>query len=124
MNVDEAVDEVARWCARETAAGNPDVEVVCHGMVFITIGEASPPWHVRWERRSSGGASAPVAQLRFDAERGDWALHHGAAPAGWCSHEDAIHARELGPLLDVIAADRTGRFEGLPPVAAGLDPER
>jgi hypothetical protein len=121
MDVHDAADEVARWCAQQTATGNPDVEVECHALVFITIGEASPPWRVRWGRRSSAGASAPVAQLRFDLERGDWALHHGAAPDGWCSHEDAIHARELGPLLDVIAADRTGRFEGLPAATAGLD---
>jgi Protein of unknown function (DUF3024) len=116
MDVHEALAEVARWCARETAAGDPDVvEVEGHATVFITIGEASPPWHVRWERRRSAGASAPVAQLRVDLERRDWALHYGAAPDGWCSHEDAIHARELGPLLDVIASDRTARFAGLPP---------
>ena len=48
MDVHAAVEEVARWCARRTAAGDPAaIEVDCHGMVCITIGESAPPWHVR-----------------------------------------------------------------------------
>jgi hypothetical protein len=78
MDVHVALEEVARWCAQQTAAGDPDaIEVDCHATVWITIGEAAPPWHVRWERRCSAGASFPVAQLRYDLERRDWTLHHG-----------------------------------------------
>jgi hypothetical protein len=59
MDIHAALEEVARWCAQQTAAGSPDtIEVECHAMVWITIGEAAPPWHVRWKRRSSAGASA------------------------------------------------------------------
>jgi hypothetical protein len=117
MDLDAALEVVARWCAEQTAAGDPGrIEVECHATVLITIGEASPPWDVRWERRCSAGASAPVAQLRYDMESGEWALHHGGQRGeGWCSREDAVRAPDLDRLLDVIAGDRTGRFRGLPP---------
>jgi hypothetical protein len=115
MDIHAAMEEVARWCVQQTTAGDAEaVEVDCDASVWITIGESAPPWHVRVARRCSSGASGPVAQLRYDLETRDWALHHGdPAPAGWCSDEDAVHARELGPLLDEIAGDRSGRFEGL-----------
>ena len=116
MDIHAALEEVACWCAQQTEAGDPDrLEVDCHATVWITIGESAPPWRVRWERRSSAGAGAPVAQLRYDLERGDWALHHGKQPPrGWCSDEDAFRSDELGPLLDEIAGDRAGRLQGLP----------
>jgi len=114
MDIYAALQEVSRWCTEQTAGGDPEeLEVTSHGIVVITIGESAPPWHVRRERRSSEGAGAPVAQLRYDIEHRDWALHHCACH-GWCTDEDAGHARELGPLLDEIAADREGRFQGLP----------
>jgi hypothetical protein len=117
MEFHAVLEEVRRWCAQQTAAGDPDrVEVDCHAQLSITIVESAPPWRVRWERRCSSGASAPVAQLRHDFESSGWALHHGGRGAeGWCSYEDAVHAAEVAPLLDVIANDRAGRFEGLPP---------
>lgn len=118
MDVYAALEEVTRWCAQQTAArDDPDrIEVDCHAIVWITIGESAPPWRVRWERRCSAGAGAPIAQLRYDLESREWALHHGGRPgAGWCDDDDAAHDDELGPLLDEIAADRTGRFQGLPP---------
>lgn len=118
MDIHTALEKVAQWCAQQTAAGDPDrIELDCHATVWITIGEAAPPWWVRWERRSTAGASAPVAQLRYDPESREWALHHGerARGKGWCDHDDAIHGRRLGPLLNKIADDRAGRFEGLPP---------
>ena len=115
MDLQAAIDEVARWCAQQTAAGNQEViEMDSHAMVCITLGEWSPPWHVRRERLCSAGAAAPVAQLRYTFETRAWALHHRGR-GGWCSDEDASHAREVGPLLDQIASDRSGRFEGLPP---------
>jgi hypothetical protein len=118
MDIHAAADEVARWCADRTAAGDPErVEVESHAHVVITIGECSPPWRVRWERRSSAGASSPVAQLRYDLERRRWALHHGRCPDGWCADEDAIHAPEIAPLLDVVAANRDGLYDGLPPLS-------
>jgi hypothetical protein len=59
MDVHAALEEVTRWCAQQTAAGDPDaIEVDCHATVWITIGEGAPPWHVRWERRCSAGASS------------------------------------------------------------------
>jgi hypothetical protein len=117
MDVHAALEEVARWCEQQTAAGEPDeLEVDCHAEVVITIGESAPPWRVRWERRSTAGASAPVAQLRYDCERRVWTLHHGLTPQrGWCSEEEALCDSELEPLLEAVAADRTGRFQGLPP---------
>jgi hypothetical protein len=116
MDVHAAFEEITRWCAQQTAAGDPDrIEVECHAMVSITIGEAAPPWRVRWERRSSAGASAPIAQLRYDLDSCEWTLHHGDRPAGWCIDGDAVRACEVGPLLDEIAGDRAGRFQGLPP---------
>lgn len=117
MDIHAALEEVARWCAQQTAAGDPDrIEVECHATVWITIGESAPPWRVRWERRCSAGASAPVAQLRYDSESREWALHHGAQlPAGWCDDDDAVRGSELARLLDEIAGDRAGRFQGLPP---------
>ena len=78
MNVEATLEEVARWCEDQTAAGDPDaVEVDCHGIVCITIGESAPPWHVRLERGSSAGAGSPVAQLRYDTSTREWSLHHG-----------------------------------------------
>jgi hypothetical protein len=117
MDVHSALEEVARWCAKQTEAGDPDrIEVDCHATVWITIGESAPPWRVRWERRCSSGASAPVAQLRYDVERREWALHHGEQPPeGWCNEDDAVRACQIGPLLDEIGSDRDGRFQGLPP---------
>jgi hypothetical protein len=85
MDIHAAFEEVARWCAHETAAGDPDaLEVDAHATVWITVGESAPPWHVRHARRCSSGASAPIAQLRYDVDR------------------------------DVIAGDREGLFRGLP----------
>jgi hypothetical protein len=117
MNIHAALEEVTRWCAKQTAAGDPEqIEVDCHATVCITIGENAPPWHVRLERRCSSGAGSPVAQLRYDLEKERWALHHGdPPPAGWCSEEDAVHAGAIGQLLEMIEADRCGLYEGLPP---------
>ena len=116
MDIHAVLEEVTRWCARQTAAGEPDqVEVECFATVWITIDKAAPPWRVRLERRCSTGACAPVAQLRYDSETREWALHHGGRPSeGWCSDDDALRAGAVGPLLDEIAGDLTGRFEGLP----------
>ena len=115
MDVHVPLEEVARWCAEQTAAEDPgSIEVDCHGMVFITIGESAPPWHVRRARGCSAGASSPVAQLRYDLESREWRLHHGNAPGGWCSDDDAVCAAVVGPLLAEIARDRAGRFAGLP----------
>jgi hypothetical protein len=117
MDIHALLEEVKRWCAQQTAGGDPDrIEVDCHAAVWITVGECAPPWRVRWERRCSSGASAPVAQLRYDLERREWALHHRQRPPkGWCSDEDAVHGRQVAMLLDEIANDRDGRFQGLPP---------
>src|SRR3954453_23723087 len=117
MDIHDALEEVARWCAQQTAAGDPDaVEVECHEAVWITIGESAPPWRVRWERRCSAGAGWPVAQLRYDTESRAWALHHGGRPGqAWCDDDDAVRADQVGPLLDEIAGDRSGRFRGMPP---------
>ena len=115
MDIHAALEDVAHWCAQATAAGDPDrLEVESHATVWITIGECAPPWRVRYERGSSAGASSPMAQLRYDLERREWSLHHPQQPEGWCSDEDAVHAAELGPLLDCLASDRTGRFRRLP----------
>jgi hypothetical protein len=116
MDVQAALAEVERWCAQQTAAGDPDAtEFDCHATVWITIGENAPPWHVRLAHRCSSGASAPIAQLRYDLEAREWALHHGAPRHGWCGDDDAVCAAEIGPLLDEIVRDRGGRFRGLPP---------
>src|SRR5882724_9767678 len=117
MDVHATLEEIAGWCAKQTAAGDPErIELDGHATLVITIGESAPPWRVRWERRCSSGASAPVAQLRYDFDGREWALHHGEQPPkGWCSDEDAVHARQVGPLLDEIASNRDGRFNGLPP---------
>ena len=113
MDINAALEEVERWCAEQTAAGDPAaVEADCHATVWITISESAPPWHVRLRHRCSSGAGAPVAQLRYDTGTRMWALHHGA-PGGWCDREDASHAGALGPLLQLIANDRAGRFRGL-----------
>jgi hypothetical protein len=93
MDAHAALDEVARWCALQTAA--------------------APPWHLRRERGSSAGASSPMAQLRYDLEAKAWSLHRGGPPDGWCSYDDALQSSELGPLLGVIENDRAGRFQGL-----------
>ena len=115
MDIHAALDEVARWCAAQTAAGDPDeIEVDCDATVWITIGEEAPPWHVRWERRCTSGASSPIAQLRYDPEKREWTLHHGTRE-GWCSVDEAVHARKIRPLLDEMAGDREGRYSGLPP---------
>src|SRR3954451_13871527 len=114
MDVDAALEVVARWCADDTTARYPDraVEVDCNAVVWITIGESAPPWDVRWERRCSAGAMAPMAQLRYDPETREWGLHSGLC--GW-SEEPVARADRVGPLLEVIAAERDGRFRGLPP---------
>lgn len=115
MDIHVALNEVTRWCAQQTEAGDPEaIEVECHATVWITVAECAPPWRVRVERRSSSGASAPVAQLRYDAEHRDWRLHHGA-PDGWCCDAEAVAAPEIGALLAELASDRNGRFLGLPP---------
>lgn len=117
MDVHVALKQVTRWCAERTADRDPErIEVECHGMVVITIGESAPPWHVRRKRRCSSGASSPVAQLRYYPETREWALHHRQQPpSGWCADEDAVHARRLAPLLDEIAGGRDGLYQGLPP---------
>lgn len=116
MEIHAAIEVVARWCAQQTEARDPDrVDVESHATLVITIGECAPPWRVRFERGSSAGASSPIAQLRYDFERRAWALHHAQAPGGWCADDDAVHARDIGQLLDHVGADRKGRFQGLPP---------
>src|SRR4051794_36742859 len=101
MDIQAAIAEVARWCAEQTEALDPErIEVESHAVVTITIGECAPPWRVRFRRGSSAGASSPVAQLRYDFERRVWALHHPHAPEGWSMDDDVVHAREIAPLLD------------------------
>ena len=115
MDVHAALEEVAAWCAQQTAAGDADeIEVECHATVWITIGESSPPWRVRLERGSSAGACSPVAQLRYDVEGRCWRLHHCERPQGWCDEDTAVRGRTISPLLDEVEADRGGRFQGLP----------
>jgi hypothetical protein len=116
MDIQAALAEVERWCAEQTAAGDPDaVDVDCHATVCITIGESAPPWRVRFQRRSSAGVSSPIAQLRYDFDAREWTLHHGALGDGWCADDEAVRAAEIGALLDEIVRDRAGRFQGLPP---------
>jgi hypothetical protein len=116
MDVHAALDEVVRWCAQQTEAGDPEaIELECHGVVCITIAENMPPWHVRIRRRCSAGASSPIAQLRYDPESRKWALHDGEPRNGWCGDDDAVHADELGALLEEIAGGRADRFQGLAP---------
>ena len=117
MDVHAALEEVARWCAQQTAAGTADeLEVDCHATVWITIAEAAPPWQDRWDRRCTAGASSPVAQLRYDLDSREWALHHrGQSREPWCCGDDALRDVDLGPLLHAIAGDRGGRFRGLGP---------
>jgi AcrR family transcriptional regulator len=43
------------------------------------------------------------------------AAPRGATPDAWCGDDDAVRAGEVGPLLEEIAGDRAGRFQGLPP---------
>jgi hypothetical protein len=113
MDIHAALEEVVRWCAEQTAAGDPDaIEIDCHATICITFGECAPPWAVRMKRRSSAGASAPVAQLRYDFQTREWLLHHGTH-AGWCAKDDALRGRELGPLLTEVVSDREGRYRGL-----------
>ena len=113
MDIHAAFEEVARWCERRTAAGDPDaVEVDTFATIWITIGECAPPWHVRYERRCSSGAATPIAQLRYDLDRREWTLHHGVPGEGWCDEDDAARAGEVGPLLAAVEADCDGRFEG------------
>jgi hypothetical protein len=115
MDLEAAIEKVAQWCAEQTAAGDPDaVEVECHAILCITIGECAPPWRVRYERRSSAGVSSPLAQLRYETVRDEWTLHHGRTPDGWCSHDDAVHAREVESLLTEVERDADGRFRRLP----------
>src|SRR4051794_36342901 len=91
MDLHAVLEGVERWCMQQTAVGDSEsVEVECAATVWITIAESAPPWRVRSARRSSGGASAPVAQLRYDVERRDWTLHHGAGPRGWSSEDDSL----------------------------------
>jgi hypothetical protein len=114
MDIHAAFEEVARWCARQTAARDPDaVEVDAFATVWITIGECAPPWRVRYANRCTSGGATPIAQLRFDLDRREWTLHHGGGPGkGWCDEDDAERASEVGPLLAAIASDRDGRFQG------------
>src|SRR3954454_11066242 len=116
MDVHAALEEVRHWCAQQTAAGDPDrLEVECHATVWITIGESAPPWRVRRNARCSAGASAPVAQLRYNVERREWTLHQGGCEEqAWCSEEDASRGDEVGPLLDEISENHFGHFRGLP----------
>src|SRR5918911_4348294 len=103
MDIHVALEEVARWCAEQTAAGDADaIEVECHATVWITIGESAPPWRVRFARRCSSDAGFPVAQLRYDLDSREWRLHHGGTPGGWCDDDDAERAAEIGPLLAEI----------------------
>jgi hypothetical protein len=120
MDIHASLEEVKRWCAARTAAEDPDrIEVTCHPAIWITISEAVPPWRIRFQRRCSSGASAPLAQLRYDPESQLWALHGAGRPGeAWCSDEEAVHAEEVGALLDAIAADDADRYVGLP---AGFD---
>jgi hypothetical protein len=101
MDIHEALEAVECWCAEQTAAGDPDaVEVVGHATVWITVGECAPPWRVRSELGSSAGASAPIAQLRYDTERRTWALHHGGGPGqAWCDDEAALHSDDIPTLI-------------------------
>jgi hypothetical protein len=113
MDIHAALEKVVQWCAEQTAAGDPDtIEIDCHAAICITIGESAPPWAVRMKRRSSAGASAPVAQLHYDFETREWLLHHGTH-AGWCEEHEAVSDSELGPLLAEIGSDREGRYRGL-----------
>lgn len=102
MDIRTVLHQVTRWCEEQTAVGDPDeIEVECHATVWITIGESSPPWDVRWQRRTSAGANSPIAQLRYDPDRREWALHHGGEPPqGWCDADDAIVDRHVEPLLE------------------------
>jgi hypothetical protein len=117
MDIHAALDEVAGWCAKTTAAGDPEaIEVECHATVWITIGECAPPWRVRYERGSSAGASSPLAQLRYNAENRSWALHYLERPKGWCDDEDAFRAQDIPTLLEKVNRDRDGLFPRLPPI--------
>src|SRR4051794_35761477 len=117
MDVHAALEEVARWCAQQTAAGDPEkIELTCGAQMTITIGEDAPPWRVRRERRCSSGGSSPLAQLRYDAHDREWTLHHlEPPPKGWCSYDDAVTARKIAPLLAEIVCDGAGRFQRMPP---------
>jgi hypothetical protein len=112
MDLHEALEVTARWCEEQNAAGDPDaVEVECHATVWITLGECAPPWRVRYARGSSAGASAPIAQLRYDAESRTWALHDRGEPGeAWCDYDDAVRSHDIRRLITVLDAGIETRY--------------
>ena len=75
----------------------------------ITIVERRAPWNAElasdWSRQA-------IAQLRYDAATGTWALYWPRHTGRWHRYEDLAAAADVGPLLAEVDADPDGVFWG------------
>jgi hypothetical protein len=109
--IQERADEhVALFCANripENARDHVRLERRWNGD-SLTISERRAPWR---EDIGTDWTSQDIAQLRYDASTGTWALYW-ATNRGWLLYDRLEPAGDVGPLLAEVGEDPHGCFWG------------
>ena len=101
---------VAKYCDAKVPVHMRDelrIEYTVRGN-SVTIFDCRAPWH---ESVGPEWSRLPVAQLRFDPERGQWTLFCSDRNSRWHLY-DLIEPGSIAELLAEIDADPTGIFWG------------
>jgi hypothetical protein len=108
----QAERELAAYCEHRVPASVRDqvrLEYEFRGN-SATIIERRVPWHPALEGES--WTRMPIAQLRYDPERGRWTLFWPDRNTRWHEDDGVSPAKTLAPLLAEVDEDPTGIYWG------------
>ncbi|MFG1649641.1 DUF3024 domain-containing protein [Micromonospora sp. NPDC049275] len=108
---EQDVAQVRSWCDRRVPEAVRDqVRVECEQAPrHLTIVERRPP---RRGNTEAAWMSLPVAQLRYTATTGTWALYYRDRNLRFHRYDHAPPSAAVSLLLDEISRDPTGIFWG------------
>jgi hypothetical protein len=106
-----ALGQIGRFCDERVPPDARDTVRLEHELHrnTITIVECRAPWRAdfgpEWTR-------SPIAQLRYDDQKGTWSLYWRDSRERWLAYEGPPPADRVAPLLAEIDADPHGCFWG------------
>jgi hypothetical protein len=106
-----AARQVERFCERrspEDARADMRLEHEARGSKITVVERRAP----RNPQSGPDSSRQPIAELRYDAATGTWALYWLRHTGRWHRYEELPAAQDVGPLLAEIDADPDGVFWG------------
>jgi Protein of unknown function (DUF3024) len=108
---DPALARVTRYCKERVPPAARDQMWLEHSVRgnAITIVERRPPWS---QLVGPEGTSMKIAQLRYDASDGTWALYCPDRNGRWWPYDFAEPSRDIEDQLAALDEDPSGIFWG------------